>query len=289
MRRDEPMKAAENLESNISQVIDKSEYEVLVVDDEDTIVTMLTEILSFEGYVVRAALNGEDALKTIYQKRPDLIILDLMMPGISGFEVCKELKTQREFNAIPIIMLTAKKSMDDRKAGLRVGANDYITKPFEMKDLLNSIEEQIGNTIKIQREEGIECHARFELKSDFAYMKQVNDLVMRMFKQTKMSEEEIAEFEYCLNEALMNAIEHGSKLDSDKIVIVSYTLKKDTLILEIEDQGTGFDFRTIPDPTSAENIFKSRGRGIYIMKKYMDEVFYNKKGTKITLMKNLES
>jgi len=246
-------------------------------------------MLEFEGYSTRYARNGTAALEAVYVKKPSLLLLDLMMPGISGFDVCKELKTQRSYSGVPIIMLTAKKSFDDRVAGLRVGANEYITKPFNVDELLQAIEDQIIQAKRLQEEEGVECHARFELKSDFAYIKQVNELITRMFQQTKLSEDDVAEFEYCLNEALMNAIEHGSKLDPNKFVYVSYILMKDMLVLEIEDEGPGFDSREVPDPTAEENIFNPRGRGIYIMKKYMDNVEYNDKGTKIILTKHLES
>ena len=104
-----------------------------------------------------------------------------------------------------------------------------------------------------------------------------------------MTETEISEFDYCLNEALTNAIEHGSKLDPNKLVYVAYTLQRDKLVIEIEDEGKGFDFKKVPDPTTAENIMQPRGRGIYIMKNYMDQVEYNEKGTKITLTKFLHS
>ncbi|MFC1851784.1 response regulator [candidate division CSSED10-310 bacterium] len=277
----------QNTSVSNTETISKEGVEILIVDDEDTIITMLTHMLEFEGYKTRSALNGQAALSAVHDNKPSLIILDLMMPGISGFEVCKELKTQREYSPIPVIMLTAKKGFDDRVTGLRVGANDYITKPFNIDELLNSIEKQLINSKKMREQEGIESTAKFEVTSDFTYIKQVNDLIMRIFGQTNLTEEEIVEFEYCLNEALINAVEHGSGLDPDKLVYVSYTLKKDKLIIEIEDEGQGFDFRSVADPTTEENILNPRGRGIFIMKNYMDEVFYNEKGTKITLIKNL--
>lgn len=279
--------------TSVQKILDRNQplgerknKDILIVDDDESIVVMVTQLLAFEGYSSRFALNGERALEEIYLRKPDLILLDLMMPGISGYDVCRELKTRREYNSIPIIMLTAKKGRDNMLAGLRVGANNYITKPFDVDLLLDAIAEQLESSRILLETDGVECHARFEISSDFIYIKQVNELITHMFHQTKLTNDEIAEFEYCLNEALMNAIEHGSRLDPTKVIHVSYLLKKDRLIIEIEDEGTGFDFTCVPDPTTAENIFSHRGRGIFIMKKYMDDVTYNDKGTKITLIKH---
>ncbi|MBN2385079.1 response regulator [bacterium] len=262
--------------------------EILLVDDEYAIVEMIETVLRFEGFTVRSVFNGTDALNEVIRKKPDLIVLDLMMPGLNGFELCKELKTRREFNHIPIIMLTAKKDHDARVAGLMVGANDYLTKPFEIQELIDMIIRQLDLAKHMREEDGITFHARFEIKPDYAFMTQVNELIMRIFQQTALTETEIAEFEYCLNEALTNAIEHGSQFDPNKIIHLSYTLCKDKLVITIEDEGQGFNFRNLPDPTTDENIFNTRGRGIFIIKQYMDLVEYNEKGTSITLTKYLQ-
>lgn len=109
---------------------------VLVVDDEEDILELLRFNLSREGYRVSCAVSGEDALKMVRSEIPDLIVLDLMLPGIDGLEVARELKTRADTRAIPILMLTAKGEESDVVIGLELGADDYVTKPFSIKILV---------------------------------------------------------------------------------------------------------------------------------------------------------
>jgi two-component system, OmpR family, alkaline phosphatase synthesis response regulator PhoP len=112
---------------------------LFVVEDEADIVELLRHHLEREGFTVGAAGNGEAALKAIALKPPDLILLDLMLPGLDGLEVCRALKKDPKTAAIPIVMLTAKSEESDIVAGLELGADDYVTKPFAMKVLVARI------------------------------------------------------------------------------------------------------------------------------------------------------
>ncbi len=107
-----------------------------MVEDEDDIVELLRYHLAREGYAVVAANSGEDALNSISRKIPDLVILDLMLPGLDGLEVCRSLKMNQRTASIPVLMLTAKSEDSDVIAGLELGAEDYITKPFSIKVLV---------------------------------------------------------------------------------------------------------------------------------------------------------
>jgi two-component system alkaline phosphatase synthesis response regulator PhoP len=107
---------------------------ILVVDDEREIVRGLQDNLRFEGYETLAATSGEEALALAAQQAPDLVILDIMMPRMSGWDVCRELR--RRSIDVPVIMLTARGEEADRVQGLELGADDYITKPFSLRELL---------------------------------------------------------------------------------------------------------------------------------------------------------
>ncbi len=109
---------------------------ILVVDDEKDIGELIEYNLGKEGYQVVSAYNGEEALKFIKGDLPNLIILDLMLPGIDGLEVCRILKRDPRTSGIPIVMLTAKGEEADIVAGLELGADDYVTKPFKVRELL---------------------------------------------------------------------------------------------------------------------------------------------------------
>ena len=112
---------------------------ILIVEDEKDIVKMLEYNLKKEGFETLSVRDGEDALDVAERKRPDLIILDLMLPGLDGLEVCKTLKKEAKTASIPIIMLTAKAQEADKVVGLELGADDYMTKPFSPRELIARI------------------------------------------------------------------------------------------------------------------------------------------------------
>ena len=112
---------------------------ILIVEDEKDIAKMLEYNLKKEGFKTLSTRNGEDALEAAHKDRPDLIVLDLMLPGMDGLEVCKTLKGERKTAAIPIIMLTAKSQESDKVIGLELGADDYMTKPFSPRELIARI------------------------------------------------------------------------------------------------------------------------------------------------------
>ena len=110
---------------------------VLIIEDETNIADLLKIYLKKEGYRVETAPDGGEGLKLFRSLKPDLVLLDLMMPVMDGWEVCKAIRAESQ---TPVIMLTAKSETDDKVAGLKLGADDYITKPFEMKEVLARIE-----------------------------------------------------------------------------------------------------------------------------------------------------
>jgi len=112
---------------------------VLVVEDEDSLATLLQYNLQKEGYEVTLAGDGEEALLTVEERLPDLIVLDWMLPKVSGIEVCRRLRQRNETRNIPIVMLTARGEETDRVRGLDTGADDYVVKPFSMSELVSRI------------------------------------------------------------------------------------------------------------------------------------------------------
>ena len=110
---------------------------ILIVDDEANMRRGLKDNLEFEGYEVSEAVDGANALETLKEIQPDLIVLDVMMPNLSGFEVCKQLR--KEGNETPIILLTAKGEEIDKVLGLEMGADDYVQKPFSIRELIARI------------------------------------------------------------------------------------------------------------------------------------------------------
>jgi len=113
---------------------------ILIVDDDPDLTKLVKSILEAENYMVFAAESGEEALGEVPKLRPDLIILDIILPGMDGYDTCKILKTGDHTSLIPIIILSIKCGVKDRIAGLNIGADDYITKPFDPDELTARVE-----------------------------------------------------------------------------------------------------------------------------------------------------
>lgn len=116
---------------------------ILVIEDDLAILRLLQRGLSMEGYQVETATNGESGLKLFQEKQPDLIVLDLMLPGMDGLEVCQRI---RQKSKLPILILTAKDAVQDRVEGLDAGADDYLVKPFNLEELLARIRALLRRT-----------------------------------------------------------------------------------------------------------------------------------------------
>ena len=116
---------------------------ILIIEDDEAIVKVLRRGLAYEGYQVESALDGESGLSQVRDASPDLVILDLMLPGMDGMEVCRRI---RQGSSLPILMLTARETVRDRVEGLDAGADDYLVKPFELNELLARVRALLRRT-----------------------------------------------------------------------------------------------------------------------------------------------
>ena len=117
---------------------------ILIADDEPNIVVSLEFLMKQKGYVVKTVNNGEDALSAVSEFGPDLILLDVMMPRMSGYDVCQKIRENPAWSAIRIVMLSAKGRDIEVNKGIAVGADAYVTKPFSTKDLIAKVQELLG-------------------------------------------------------------------------------------------------------------------------------------------------
>jgi two-component system, OmpR family, alkaline phosphatase synthesis response regulator PhoP len=143
----------------------QAQAQILVVEDEEDILELVAYNLAKTGYEVHRATTGEEGLRVVYANKPDLVVLDLMLPEIDGLEVCRRIKRDPRTREIPIVMLTAKGEEADIVAGLEIGADDYITKPFSPRVLMARI-----NAVLRRREQG-DASANEEIA--------IHDLVIR--------------------------------------------------------------------------------------------------------------
>ena len=119
-------------------------HKILIVDDEPNILLSLDFLMKKNGYSVFLARNGEEALASIEQNMPDLIILDIMMPDIDGYEICRIVRSNPQFAKIKIMFLSAKSKESDVSRGIKTGADDYLTKPFVNKELIKRVQNLVS-------------------------------------------------------------------------------------------------------------------------------------------------
>ncbi len=132
------------MKTNLNPEVDPSQVTVLIVDDIPLNVLLIQKMLAIFNFNLRTANDGQSALDSIAEQRPDLVLLDLMMPGIDGYEVIRRVRANEETADLPIVILSALNSNDDITKGFNLGANDFITKPIIMERLINCVSTQIN-------------------------------------------------------------------------------------------------------------------------------------------------
>lgn len=157
---------------------------LLIVDDNPNNLQVLSAILEDAGYKVRPALGGEIALRTIAASLPDLILLDIRMPGMDGYDVCRQLKADPRTREIPVIFISALTETDDKLAAFRAGGVDYVAKPFQAEEVLARVRTHLQLYRMQQHLEGIVTERTQELKDAFASLQQSQARYHRMLEQT---------------------------------------------------------------------------------------------------------
>jgi len=157
---------------------------VLVIDDQANIIEFIKLGLKYEGFLVESATDGPQGLAAAQRGNPDLIILDIMLPGIDGLEVCRQLRANPTTRDIPIMMLTAKDDVHDRIAGLDTGADDYLTKPFSFEELVARIRAILRRQNRGRNEDGEGTHAQILQFDDL----QINTSTREVMRGTRQIE-----------------------------------------------------------------------------------------------------
>lgn len=218
---------------------------ILIVEDEKDIVKMLEYNLKKDGFRTISAHDGEDALEYAIREHPDLIILDLMLPGMDGLEVCKELKKETKTALIPIIMLTAKAQESDKVVGLELGADDYVTKPFSPRELIARIKAVLR---------------RAKEKDKFPEVLRIGDLAIDLFKIAVSVKDKLIELtskEFELLKTLMKA--KGRVLSRDYLLDTIWGFDH---AIEIQTRTVDVHIRTL------RKKLKSEAKRIVTVKNY---------------------
>lgn len=226
---------------------------------------------------------------------PDLILLDLMLEDLDGFEVCRRLRSQRETLLIPIVMITALEGGEHRKHGFRVGANAYLEKPYGADDLFREIDRAVDwrKNLEIGKLKG---EILLEIDSETSFLEDVNDFFSNLFLSTPLHHEQIQQLRHALMEMGQNAIEWGNRHKDDAVVRFTYRIHPDSVEIVVADQGEGFDRSNLEHAAKAEDPLvhmevreklglREGGFGLLIARGMVDDLRYNEIGNEVTIVK----
>jgi CheY-like chemotaxis protein/anti-sigma regulatory factor (Ser/Thr protein kinase) len=269
--------------------------EALIIEDERDMGALLIEALRRWGFEATLLLQGGPAIAWARQHQPDLILLDLMLPDVDGYDICRELKLDRATNLIPIVMVTARTGHEDRVRGLEVGANHYLTKPFTEAQLHRAINEVLTWREELKRR-GAQGEVHFQLRSDVQYLEELNGLLASLFFFTPLPQTQVKQLISVVRELGVNAIEWGHQRQVERPVTVTYHIDRDKVSIAIRDTGPGFNPNELPhaarpgDPLAHLPVrealgLREGGFGILMSRAMVDELQYNEKGNEVRLVK----
>ena len=222
---------------------------VLIVEDDASLVLGLTAALEAEGHEVRVARTGPDGLRLALEGRPDLILLDLMLPGMSGFEICKRLRDQRV--KCPVIMLTSRSEENDRVFGLELGADDYVTKPFSLRELLARVRAHLRR-VESDVADGKEPQRRFrfgDIEVDFDRLE-----VHRSGRRQPLTYREFRLLEYLVHHP-------GEVLSRERLLKEAWGHAENQTTRTVDNHVLRLRKHIEPDPENPRYIRTTRGAG----------------------------
>jgi DNA-binding response OmpR family regulator len=270
----------------------------LIVEDHPDQAQMVASLLRFRNFEPVVAGDGETGLKLARELAPDVIILDLMLPDISGFDVCRRLRSDRSTMLTPIVMLTALGDATNRMQGFRVGANAYVTKPYAIQDLIDAI--SAARAWRSEIDQGnLQGEIHVELNSEITLLQDLNDFLLSLCQSTPLTNEQVMHLRQAVMEMAQNAIEWGNRHQSDRLVNITYRVYDDRVEIIIRDQGSGFDRSNIPHAAASDDPFthldvrdklglRSGGFGLLICEGMVNELRYNDVGNEVTLIKRFD-
>ena len=267
----------------------------LIIEDDLDQAELVSRLIRLRDIDARSANTGEEGLALARSLKPDVILLDVMLPDLSGFEICRVIRSDPETMLTPIVMLTALGDANNRTNGFRVGANAYLAKPYAPDDLFDAIEAARNWRVGMERDH-IQGEIQLVLRSEIGFLQEVNDFLMSVSRAIPFSGEQVVQLRQALMEMGGNAIEWGNRHRSDKLVDITYRIHSDRVVIVIKDQGQGFDRSQLEHAASPEDPIahmdvreklglREGGFGLMITGGMVDEMSYNDIGNEVTLIK----
>jgi len=261
---------------------------VLVVDDEPLVRDVLTLYLARQGLEAISAGDGQQALKLFSEHPFDLVISDLRMPGMDGLQLLHAIKGLNP--RVPFIFISGYGDIPTVVESLKAGAENFLTKPLEMDVLAKVVSQSLSlaatQALPLPQLARMRQITHLEVPSRAEYIRELVSQITHSaicvgYAQCDLDNN----LKLALVEALTNAMEHGNRWDPERLILMEADLTSDCLKVSTEDQGPGFDVSALPDPTSGDHLLSERGRGIFLMRAIMDEVCFNPRGNRVTMVK----
>lgn len=289
--------------------------DVLVVDDSAVDRKLAGGLLEQGGLAARFAENGPGALELLEESPADVVLIDLVMPDMDGLELVENIR--RDHPGIPTILMTSRGNEGVAVKALKRGAASYVPKRLLNEALVSTIQHVLELSDQARHQHRLmaymtESSCRFKLDNDRSLIPSLVGHVQSMVARARLCDEsDQTRIGIALDEALVNAVYHGNlelssemrEHDSDEYynlaeerrqrspyqdrnLYVDITISHERAVFKIQDEGPGFDPATLPDPTDPNNLENVCGRGILLMRTFMDDVMYSEDGTCVRMVKN---
>ncbi len=259
---------------------------ILIIDDHDDLATSLEEVFTAVGHSVEVIENREDAVKRNDIESFDLVVTDLDVNHIKPVPAV-------EGNGASCLPSISAEIESEHVKAFKICAANFRRDDFdeaELRDIVATILDYKIRYVDTERAvKGLHEYIEFELPSALSLMHVVLDYLMKRVERLGVVTPEQSNLFIALDEAFVNAVKHGNKFDVQKLVRISAEVSNKEARFTIEDEGEGFDVNKIPDPLDPENLFKTSGRGVLFIYNIMDEVAYNERGNRLTMVKKSES
>jgi serine/threonine-protein kinase RsbW len=259
---------------------------ILIIDDHDDLASALRDAFSQDGHEVSVLNNRTDALAITKIEDYDLVITDLDVVAVPA----EPPLNGNGKHCIPAVE-TRTNPTDNIKA-FKVCASNFRRNEFDEEELKHLVETVLNYKIRfVDKHEAVQDlreNIEFELPSSIAIMHSILDYLMKRVEKLGVIRPEQSNLFVALDEAFVNAVKHGNKFDVDKLVRIIADVSRGEARFTIEDEGEGFDVNSIPDPLDPQNLFKTSGRGVLFIYNIMDEVKYNERGNRLTMVKRCE-
>ena len=263
---------------------------ILIVDANTELRAVLEQVLSEQGHEVVAISNRDEALAREDLEDFDLVISDLTENVESGVQVLSEIK--RKCLLVPVVVSSEETQQNGIVKAFKMGAANFIRRPYDKEELRNIVEKTLGYKLRFTEDLKVLPFVRekieFELPSDINLMNGVLHYLHERVAKLGIINPDHSNLFIALDEAFVNAVKHGNKNDQQKLVRITADLSTKEARFTIEDEGEGFNINEIPDPRDPANLFKSSGRGVLLIYNIMDEVEYNERGNRLTMVKRPE-